>query len=145
MTRYIKIDENNIPTNVFNDSSRYLFDGTEIYLDDNWDSTIYNGKEIFNEYEVAQFTWDPTEKILIERNQSEIDNDPSFITYYKKLKKEELNKYVGDNLLDVIKPGIRSLEDIVTAWNSFKTNASSWTTKQQVDNAFDTSINWLNS
>ena len=28
--------------------------------------------------------------------------------------------------------------------NSFKTNASSWTTKQQIDNAFDTAINWLN-
>ena len=144
MKRYIKINNNNfIIIKIFTWYVRPEFDGTEIELDDNGPDLKINGKNILNEYDFPIFIY--TNGIVIERTQSEIDNDPDFIIYYKKLKKEELNRYVGDNLLDVIKPGIRSLEDIVTAWNSFKTNASSWTTKQQIDNAFDTAINWLNS
>lgn len=93
MKRYIKIDNNNIPTDVFNDSSRYQFDGTEIYLDDNWSSTLYNGKEIFNEYGIAQFEWDPIEEILIDRT------DQKFIDSYKEYKKKEIKEKFQYNLM----------------------------------------------
>lgn len=95
MKRFIKINSFNIPTDVFNDSSRYQFDGTEIYLDDNWDSTLYNGKEIFNECKVSQFIWDPISEILVERSE----NDPDILNPYKTLKKKEIKKAFQSNLM----------------------------------------------
>ena len=142
MKRYIKAPSGLIII-IFTWHNRPEFDGTEIEFDNNWpeQDLLINGKNILNEFGTPIFTWDGEN--AIERSQSEIDSDPEFIQRYKVMKKTELNNYIGDNLLDVIIPGTKSLDDIVAQWNIFKKNASSWTTKQDVDTAFETAIDWL--
>lgn len=142
MKRYIKINENNEITDLFNWFSRYQFDGTEIEFDDTI-PFIYtiNGETIKNEFGVLKFTWDGSSALL--KSQSSIDNDPEFIIEYKKLKKEELQAYIGMHTLDILNN--HTWTEIVTQWNNFKQNASGWTTKSQVDNAFNQAINWLNT
>lgn len=95
MKRFIKIDENNLPTDVFNDSQRFQFDGTEIYLDDNWDSTIYKGKEIFNENGIPQFIWDDVNTVLVEVPINNI----YVLQEYKIFKKAEIKEAFQNNLM----------------------------------------------
>jgi hypothetical protein len=143
MNKYIKINEDNEIIECFYEYQKNMFDGTEILLGDFPKKSSLNGKGIFDQWGYPIFIWDGNN--IIEKTQNEIDSNPKFIQWYKQKKKVELNKYIGNNLLDIIKPGIRELSDIIVYWNNFKTNSSSWITKQQVDNAFDTAINWLNS
>lgn len=141
MKAYIKINNNDEIIDLFFEHQKIKFDGTEIFYSSDLVKLKINGKSISSEYGVPIFIWD--EENAMEKTQTEIDNDPDFVQRYKVMKKAELNKYIGDNLLNVIIPGTRSLNDIVAQWNTFKTNSSSWTTKQDVDNAFETAINWL--
>jgi len=140
MNKYIKVNASNEITDVFFEWQKNKFDGTEILLED---TTIIrhsvNNKSISNDYGVYIFTWDGT--MATEKTQTEIDDNPDFITDYKKQKKDQLFAYIASNLYDIN----RTLDQIRTQWTSFKTNAASWTTKQDVDDAYDQAIVWLHS
>ena len=142
MKRYIKINSNNEIIDLFNWFYRGQFDGSEIELDDTTPFLLtINGKTVLNEFGFPVFIWNGTS--AVEKSQSEIDSDPDFIIFYKKLKKDELQVYIGTHILDILEN--HAWAEIVTQWGNFKQNASSWTTKSQIDTAFNNAINWLNT
>lgn len=141
MKRYIKVDNDNNIIAVFTWFQRWQFDGTEIELDDEGFSTQINGIEALTEWGFSKFIYAGGE--AVEKTQTEIDSDVEFIEFYKQLKKDELQAYIGLHTLDILIN--HTWSEIVTQWQAFKTNASSWTTKQDIDNAFDIAINWLTS
>lgn len=143
MKRYIKTNNDNQIIKIFTWHTRPEFDGSEILYDDNWpeQGLLVNEKNILNEFETPVFTWDGSS--ATERTQDDIDSDSDFIVYYKQLKKDELQAYIGLNTLDIL-PN-HTWTEIVTQWESFKENASNWTTKQEIDTVFNNAISWLTS
>lgn len=140
MDQYIIVDNNN---NIIDTFFTYQKDKIKIPAKILYQSDVseikhkINGKSISNEYGAYIFRW--TGSVAVERSATEIEAD--FIQDYKKQKKEQLFQYIRDNLYDIN----RTLDQIRTQWASFKTNASSWTTVQQVDDAYDQAIVWLHS
>jgi len=139
MNEYIKTNNENEIIDVFYDHQD-KFDGTEIFTGDKTQATRI--RNISNEYGVFIYTWDGTK--AVKKTAAVINNDPDFLIKYKLMKKDELQQYIGSNLLTVIKAD-RSLLDIVEQYTIFVSNASSWNTKAAIDGAFNSAISWLNS
>jgi len=146
MRKYIKVNGNDRIVDVFFEYQKAKIDGSEIFLEDtDYICHRINDKSISDENGNFIFVWNGT--AVVEKTQTEIDDyfNNNLLTDYKIKKRDQLGKNIGDNLLKYIKPGTRSIEDIVTQYNQFVTNSSSWTTKQDVDDAFNTAITWLQS
>lgn len=140
MKKYIKINDKNEIVDVLFDYQKRKFDGTEIFYEDTEiKKHKINDKSISSEYGVYIFTWNGSS--AVEKTQSEIDNDADFIVKYRKMEKRELIAYIKDKFFESTK----SLEEIRIRWATFKTNASSFTTKQEIDDAVDNAKAWLES
>ena len=69
-----------------------------------------------------------------------LKTDMMLLNDFKIELKEELFLIIGTNLPEINQ---RSLTDIQTAWQNFKTNSPSWTTESQCITAFNNAITWL--
>lgn len=142
MNKYIKINDNNEITDVFFEYQQNKFDGSEILIGDAAIKHKINNNSIANEYGVLVYIWNGTS--ATKKTAAAINNDADFLIRYKLMKKDELERYIGSNLLTVVKTD-RTLQDIIIQWDAFKSGASSWNTKAAVDTAFNNAISWLNS
>lgn len=140
MERLIKVDGHNRIIDLFFRWQKEKYATYDYYLDDHaYEGLKINGKSISDEYGNPIFIYigDRAQEIPIETRES----DPDFIAKYKKIKKEELQNILKNEWLDVT----RTQEEIKTRWQTFKQNASSWTTKDEIDTAFNQAVTWLRS
>lgn len=135
MERYIKINNSNLICDLFFKYQKNKFDGNEILLDDLPEkSLLINDKYISDENGNYIFEYDEGEIIEIDPY---IDTD--ILLLYKLKKRDELYALMWPATIE----GNRTLDDIITQWATFKANAPTWTTKAQVDAAFETAKTWL--
>lgn len=141
MNQYILVNNNNEITDVFYEYQKKKMQNPDKILFGDFDNKIIkhkiNGKSISDKF--GTFIFKYIDETVVEKTQAEIDVDS--VPKYKKIKKEQLFNYIKNNEYDINK----TLNEIRTAWAQFKTNASSWTTIQDVDNAYDQAIIWLHS
>jgi tRNA nucleotidyltransferase (CCA-adding enzyme) len=131
MNKYIKVDGSNLIIDVFFTFQKSKFDGTEIFLED---TEIIkhkiNNKSISDEY--GNYIFEYVSGVI-----TEVATD--LVAGYKKKKKEELESIFKNNWLDTT----RTMAEIKTKWATLKSNASSWTTIEDIDIAYDSAIAWL--
>jgi len=136
MKRYIKKNAENLIIDLFFEWQKNKFDGAEIEISDG-DKLKIDGKSISNEFGTPIFEMigdTPTE-----RSQLDIDNDPDFIKRYKQHLKSKLKSIIDNEIIEVS----RTLAEIRTKWNDFKTTAASETTKSGLDTLYNNAITWL--
>lgn len=142
MKKYIELNEHTQIRDVFFEYQRNKMQSTtKIYIGDTAVKHKINNKSISNKYGTYIFTYDSTGGVS-QRTVTQINNDTDFIAWYKKDLKNNLDGFIKDNLgIEITK----SLEQIKTQYNNFLQSCSSMTTKTQLDNAFNTAMNWLTS
>ena len=131
---YIKKNANDFITEFFSSWQEEMFDGNEIEVGEGWER-IYH-LDIHDDY-----GWKKLKYIASQFIQATIDeiieND---LNRYKKEKKQELKGMIQSGWpLEIDK----TMVAIRAKWQSFKAQAATLTTKQQVDNAFDQAVAWL--
>jgi len=144
MNKYIEINENNEIIDVFFDwQKEKMQSSTKILLEEDTTETKHkiNGKSISEEFGCFIFLYN--NGTITEKTQSEIETSAEYIIRYKKIKRDELKAYIeSDSITDGI---TKTIPEIKIKWQQFKTNSSNWTTKQEIDDAFNEAVTWLQS
>jgi len=78
--------------------------------------------------------------LIDDKSIIDLDSLNSLGTHYKLKKRDELKAYIKESWME----SDRTVDQIRTQWNNLKSAASGWTTKGDVDTAFNTFVNWFN-
>jgi hypothetical protein len=107
------------------------------------DETIIESKYYLNLIDVDSGTFIYAHQIG-EPYKRDINSDTKHVAWYKQHLKAELQKVIGDNLLDILGSGLKLEEDIVPQWSGFLTTGASMTTITALKNHYNSAIDFLN-
>jgi len=145
MIKYIKVNAGNEVIDVFFARQKYKFDGSEIEIDDRAPGLkLHNSSSIDDDFHwISDAYGQPTfEYVAGFGGCYKLDDTvilARFLVKYKQQRLQELKTYIRENWMD----GTRTPDQIKTQLANAKSQASSWTTVAEVDNAYNTFITWI--